>query len=397
MKVLVEKSFFLFLLILLTAALLLPCSGAESVITYRSQPGIPLSAGDSLRRLEQFLKEIFPETPYRKRALTIDITGRTGSLESGTENVLAVDFFRLKRESLELYAEAGGAMLHAWGKAPAGFRLPLFLCGTFRYRERSARKECRFLGNNRRLRSIEALLRQGVVPDLKRVLTYKPDERNRIDNEWFDDHARLLFELLRRNGAKLRAGELRSAAEKLLAKELKVEELIPMIWGNFNLLPPELAAKELLQMLKVEIPKLDHMNEPNGLTETVEASALPDHLLKHPQRKEICSQFGKSLLLNGVKLPAGFRGLLRQLRDAAQLLGKGPEFAPEYRRALARLEKYRELYAARAAFLDKLESETPLPVKMWKRSLETNGQHSALVTPECSRFLDRMEEYYSGD
>ena len=381
---------------MLTAALLAPCLGAETVIVYRSQPGIPLSASDSLRRLEQFLKELFPKTHYRRKALTIDITGGSAPLETVRGDLFEADFYRLRRESLELYSEAGGAMLYALGKAPAGYRLPLFLCGAFRHRERSAGKECRFLGNNRRLRSVESLLRSGHVPALKNVLSHRVSEWDTADNEWFDDHARLLCELLRRSNFKGSPEELQGSAEKLLAKELKVEDLTPLIWGNFNLLPPEMAAKELSQMLKVEIPRLDYMNEPNGLVETVTASQLPEKLLKHPLRKEICKQFGSSLLLKAVKLPAGFRGWLRQLHDAAVKLGKDPESAPEFRRVLARLEQFSKLYAARSAALDKIESETLQPVRVWKRSLRTNGRPATIVTPECSRFLDRMEEYYSG-
>ena len=77
-------------------------------------------------------------------------------------------------------------------------------------------------------------------------------------------------------------------------------------------------------------------------------------------------------------------------------LGKDPESAPEFRRVLARLEQFSKLYAARSAALDKIESETLQPVRVWKRSLRTNGRPATIVTPECSRFLDRMEEYYSG-
>ncbi len=393
MKTLAEKSFFLFLL---TAALLFPCSGAETVVIYRSSSEVSLSASTPLRRLEQFLKELFPKTPYPKSPLTIDITGRGTPPEAASGNVLQVDFFRLQRESLTLYAEAGGAMLHAWGKAPAGFRLPLFLCGAFRHRERAAANECRFLGNNRRLSSIEAVLRHGQVPDLKKILKHRVDERDRTANEWFDDHARLLLELLRRRGFRGKAEELRGAAEKLLAGELKTEELVPMIWGNFNLLPPELAEQELSRMLTVEIPRLDYMNEPNGLTETASASQLPAKVLKHPMRKEICRQFGSSLLRQSVKLPSGFRPRLRQLHDAALLLGKSPAFEPDFRSALAQLEKFCRSYAARGAALDKLQSETHQPVRMWKRSLTTNGQPGTIIPPESSRFLDRMEEYYTG-
>lgn len=384
------------ILLWLFLAAVVPGAAGEEVITYRFQAGIPLHCSSSLRRLEQFLKELFPKTPYRKTPLTIDITGGSGALEAPEGALFEANRFRIERGDLELLSEAGGAMLHAHGKAPAGYRLPLFLCGAFRHRERAAGVECRFLGNNRRFNTAEALLRAGFVPDLKVLLTHVPGERDKIGNQWFDDHARLLFEMLRSKNFKGGPEKLESAAEQLLARQFKVEELRPMIWGNFNLLPPELAAQQLQTMLTLQLPKLDHMNQPNGLTETVTASQLPSKLQKHPLRKEVCSKFASSLFRKGAGLPVFFKGALRKLHDAVRRLGADPAAAPAFNAALAHLDHVRKEYADRAAFLDRLESRSDFPVRMRQRSLRANALPAGIAAPECQRFLERMEEYYTG-
>ena len=371
-------------------------NGAESTITYRSQAGVPLHCSGTLRRLEHFLKEVFPKTPYRKTPLTIDITGGRRPLEQTDGKVFEANRFLLERKSLTLLSEAGGAMLHSMGKAPENFRLPLFLCGAFRHRERAAKQECRFLGNNRRFNSVEALLREGILPDLKVLFTHVPDEREKVDNEWFDDHARLLFEMLRSRNFKGKAEELNAAAEKLLSREFKAEELRPMVWGNFNLLPPHLAEQELDAILKAEVPTLDKENKPDGKTETVSAAALPGKLLKHPERKAVCSKFASSLLRNSFKLPVTFRSALRKVHDAVLELGRDPAKESAFRIALAEVNRVRQRYADRAAFLDRLERETAAPLRMWQRSCRANALPAGIVTPECSRSLQRAEEYHTG-
>ena len=154
----------------LLALTVLPLQGSSWVV-YRSASGVSLKESAVLRRLEGLLKEFFPKSPLPPVPLTIDITGRGTPPAPTGGTVLEVNCFKLGRYDLETLSTAGGALLHAYGKAPAGFRLPLFFCAAFRHRERSLKKEARFLGNNRRLAPVEVFLRKETMPPLEHLLT----------------------------------------------------------------------------------------------------------------------------------------------------------------------------------------------------------------------------------
>ena len=384
------------ILLVLTAAAFLPFCAEGAAVVYCSRSEVPLHCSSTLRRFEAFLKELFPKVLFQERDLTIEFTNGPGAPTFSAENILAVDRYRLEREELELYSEIGGAILHAGGKAPARFRLTLFVCGAFRHRERAARQESRFLGNSRRFRSLEPFLKLQCVPDLKQVLTTVPGKREQAENDWFDDRARLLLEMLKSRRFKGTPGEITGAAEKLLEKELKPETLYPFVWNSFNQFPPELTDHYLKNFFKVQIPRLDHLHELSGEYDTVDLADLPGKLANHPERQKICADIAATLLRHPLRVPGEIRQKLRELYGSVLRMGAGPQFDGEFRKALAALESVRQLHRSRAACLDKLENETPQPVRMWQHTLAANALLPHIITPECQRYLDRMEEYFTG-
>lgn len=387
---------FLFLLLLSGTGAFLHGAG-EPAVTFRFQEGVPLRSGEILRRFETFLKEVFPKRSHSLRPLTIYIMRPGGKkLEEKVEHLFEADFYLLEKQDLELLGRAGSAILRARGRVSDNYELPLFLCGAFRHRERAASRECRFLGNNRRFKSAEALLRAGRIPDLKRVLTFIPDPRDPIENSWFDDHSRLLWDLVRRKGFKNAPEELGKILAGVTARPLTFDDLAPLVWGPFNLFPPEWTQKHLESMLEMQIPKLDHNNEVTSLTETITADQFPVKLLKHPQRKAICTAFATSLLQQGERLPVFFRSDLRRLHEEIRRLGQDPEAGRGIPAALARLRRTLELYQARSGYLDSLESKEAQVMVRYRQSALANAERGTLITPESARFLQRAEEYYSG-
>ena len=428
--------------------------GAGTVI-YRSKPGIPLECSDTLRRFDRFLKEHFLKSPYSKGVLTIEITGTASPSRVLSKEEFLVNRAELERMELKLLAEVGGAILHARGKAPEKFVLPYFLCGAFRHRERSTAAEGRFLGNNRKLRSVTALLRSGARPPLKELLDLNAPGNSPIEEEWFDDSSRLILELIRRQGIRCTVEQLASEAEKCVDSSSSVEDLVPFIWNNFNPLPPELVRLELDTMLKVEIPpipenplpaprkkespsKVKKLIIPQGASalpkksyiqkkpapqkseavpketpgeppektseaapekkssETVHASLLPQKLRQHPLRDQVCREFARAVMSRSGRLPAPLRPALRQLHDAALQLGRNDSAAALFAESLSKLEKSCELHKARARFLDEEEKAAPCQKLLYRYPLRTNSLSGELLSPEGRLFLEHAESAYSG-
>lgn len=382
--------------VLLSAAPLL-LHGAETV-TYRSGYGVSLHCSETLRQLERFLKELFPKSPYRKTPLTIDITGALPLPAPPAGKRIELKSTDLEHLSLEILSEAGGAMLHAYGKAPENFRLPLFLCAAFRHRERSLKQEGRFLGNNRQLNSVRASLYADATPPLKEIFALKAPDSDPAAAAWFDDHSRLLFELLRRKGFRGSASELENAAKKLLQSPLK-EEISLHFWNNFQLLPPHLIRKELDQLMQVRLPRLDHNGEVNGLFETVAATQMPAKLRLHPQRQELFRDYAALVLTVSARCPRFMRVSLRHLHESTNALGKNP--APEletgFLQALADVEQAFLLCRRRSQALDEAALQMSNPVRLLRRPLLENSRPCRAASPEAERFLQRWNDYYNSN
>ncbi len=382
-------------------------AGGSSIV-YRSKPGIPLECSDTLRRFDRFLRELFLKSPYSKAPLTIEITENSGFKVRKTGGVLEIDRAALERQELSLLARAGGEMLRASGKAPENFVLPYFLAGAFRHRERSFRNEGRFLGNNRKLRSVESCAREGGVPDFLHILSFLPDTGSAVEERWFDDHAKLLLELTRGSGFKGSVEQISDAAMKAASAAVKDKSYTLLIWNNFNPLPPRLVRGKLDEMLKVEIPPLPELPAPvpgakseatpvPQKSETVHASLLPLKTVEHPLRRAICTAFARSLLRRGSVLPAGLRPALRQLHDETLRLGRDPERAKHFAAALENLEKDFQLLRERSEFLDRQEFENEERLWYLRHLWELdNSSAGGLLAPECAAFLKRMESIYSG-
>ena len=370
-------------------------SAAGDNVIYRSQSGVGMEYTATVRRLETFLKEIFPKKPYRKNPMTLLITGKGTPFEEESGHFISVSCFDIHNGSLETLARVGGAILNAHGKAPAGFKLPLFIAGAFRYRERAAQRECRFLGNNRRLNTVEALLKYEAAPDLKKILAVKNDENDHVWRLWFDEHARLILEMLRRDGFRGRAEEIFSAAEKLAGKKFSPGELQHIVWNNFNPMPPHLIRKKLDQLMQCDIPKLDYENEPTSIIENVKISEAPAKLRKHPMRKEILFKFAENILSEAVAFPITMRPHMRKLHDAARMLGINHEKEDDFLTAVRELEQNFQLIKRRSEALDNCSLKDLQPVKSHLSAIKANARSGRIMTPECQRYLDRCEEYYS--
>ncbi len=373
-------------------------SGAETV-TYRSSSGVQLHTSVTLRKLERFLKELFPGTPFRKSSLVIDIIGPGAPLPPVTEERLEIKADDLEKLSLETLAQAGSAILKAHGKAPEGFKVPLFLCGAFRHRERSLQNESRFLGNNRKLYSAGALFQAGAMPPLKELLSQDDPDSDPVLARWYDDHARLLLELLRSNGFRGRVQELQPAAEKLLKSDTYSAGIRALLWNNFTLLPPHLIRRELDQLLQVSFPRLDHNGEPNGLFETLAVSQLPEKLRQHPLRGEVLRSYASQVLKTSAGCPRFFQGVLRELHDSANALSRAskPELEGRFYAALANVERTFQFHSKCSKALDDAAFNTENPVKLLRNALIENSRSGQLLTPEGERFLQRWNEYYNSN
>ena len=380
-------------IVLLLAAGALSAAG-DNVI-YRSQSGVGMEYTSTLRRLESFLKEIFPQSPYRKNPLTVRITGKGTPFEEESGHFISVNCFDIDNGNLETVARVGAAILNAHGKAPAGFKLPLFIAGAFRYRERAAQNECRFLGNNRRLNSVEALLRYDTVPDFKKILDVRDDGNDHVQRLWYDEHARLILEMLRRSGFRGRAEEIFSAAEKLTAQKFSASDLYPVVWNNFNPLPPHLIRKILDLLLQCDIPKLDYQNNPTSIVENVRITEVPAKLKQHPMRKEILFKFAGKILQEAASLPISMRYCMRKLHDAAKMFGNDQEKEELFLEAVRELELNFQLIRKRTQALDNSALKDLQPVKSHFSAIKANARSGGLMTPECQRCLDRCEEYFS--
>lgn len=380
----------------LLALTVLPLQGSSWVV-YRSASGVSLKESAVLRRLEGLLKEFFPKTPLPPVPLTIDITGRGTPPAPTGGTVLEVNCFKLGRYDLETLSTAGGALLHAYGKAPAGFRLPLFFCAAFRHRERSLKNEARFLGNNRRLAPVEVFLRKETMPPLEHLLTAPSPDGDPALAEWYDNCGRFLLELLRGQGFRGTAAELLPAAEKLLASEQDKEKVQALIWNNFNLCPPEKLDKEMQFLRQVTLPQLDHQGEPTSLMETVPVTDMPAKLLKHPERALLCRKYAADVLKCASRFPYSLRPPLRALHAGAIALSKDPGAVHSFLQAAAELEKSFELFKKRSLALDDAALAPGAPVRLWRNVLRENSRKGTILSPEAERFLDRAEEYYNNN
>lgn len=378
-------------------ALAVPSLQGADLIVYRSASGVSLKETSVLRRLESLLKEFFPKSTRPPVPLTIDITGRGTPPQPAGGNTIEVNCFKLAQQDLETLSAAGGAILHAWGKAPEGFRLPLFFCGAFRHRERSLKKEACFLGNNRRLEPVEVFLRKDAMPPLELLLTAPSPDADPALAAWYDSCARFLLELLRSRGFKGMPAELEGAAEKLLASEVNKKKVQELIWNNFNLPPPELLEKEMQLLREVTLPKLDHQGEPSGLMETVPVTALPEKLLKHPERTLLCRKYASDVLLCAGRFPFSMRQVLRTLHSKAMALSRDPLAAQGFLAAAAEAEKSFELFKKRSLALDEAALAPAAPVRLWRNVLRENSRKGIILSPEAERYLDRAEEYYNNN
>jgi|GEM_PF-1787170 len=398
-KIYSPKGFYMKLFL---AAMLLCCiwslSGSETV-TYRSSSGVLLQTSDILRKLERFLKEIFPGSYYRKTPLIIDITGPGSPLPPVPGERLEIKADELEKFSLETLSLAGSAILRAHGKAPAEFQLPLFLCAAFRHRERSLKKEGRFLGNNRRLNSLEALFQAEAELPLTALLSPESPDSDPVLARWYDDHARVLLELLRSRNFRGKAPELLPAAEKLLKSGSYAGEIRALLWHNFKLLPSHLLRKELNQLQQFELPRLDHNGEPNGLFETLSVSLAPEKLRKHPLREEVLRTYAAQVLKTAANCPRFIQGVLRELHDSANALSKAakPELEVRFTTALAEVERSFQLHSRRAKALDEAAANMENPVRLLHTSLTENSRPGEISTPETARFLQRWNEYYNSN
>ena len=378
----------LFLLIFQTAALLW---GAETVL-YRSASGVSVRNSETLRRLEQFVRDFFPKTPYSQRALTIDIVGRgTPPGEADTESIV-INVFKLERQELETLSKAGSAMLRAYGKAPENFKLPLFFCAAFRHREHSFENEGRFLGNNRRMNPVEALVRSGKAPALKQLLAPENPDRDPVTALWYDAHARFFLELLRLRGFKGSAEELLPAACKEVLKEVSEREKRSLLWNNFNLLPHEYLRKDLDELLQISLPRVDHQGEANGLFDTVPLAQLPEKILQHPRRQEILTEYNARIAAASSTFPPVMRLALRAFQESIAAWKADPAKAPQCLRAADELENSYTLIKKRSAVLDEFHLAPQYTVKMLSLPARENSRPGTLLGPRELRELLRYGE-----
>ena len=378
-------------------ALAVPSLPGADLIVYRSASGVSLKESFVLRRLESLLKEFFPKSPSMPVPLTIDITGRGTPPAPAGGRTFEVNCFKLARQDLETLSAAGGAILHAWGKAPEGYRLPLFFCAAFRHRERSLKKEACFLGNNRRLDPVEVFLRKDVMPPLELLIDSSSPDSDPALAAWYDNCARFLLELLRSKGFRGTPAELLPAAEKLLASGLDKKKARELIWNNFNLPPPELLEKEMQLLREVTLPKLDHQGEPSSLMETVPVTVLPEKLLKHPERTLLCRKYAADVLQCTGRFPFAMRQALRMLHSKTVALGRDPAAAQGFLLAAAEVEKNFELFKKRSLALDEAALAPAAPVRLWRNVLQENSRKGIILSPEAERYLDRAEEYYNNN
>jgi hypothetical protein len=380
--------------VFLLVFMLFPLQGAEGIV-YRSASGVSLKESTVLRRFETLLREFFPRSPLPRTALTIDITGKGTPPAPAGGNVLEVNCFKLARYDLETLSDAGGAILHAYGKAPAGFRVPLFFCAAFRHRERSLKKEACFLGNNRRLVPVEVFLRNGTMPPLELLLTASSPDDDPALAEWYDNCGRFLLELLRGRGFKGTPVELMGAAEKFLASEPDKEKVQTLVWNNFNLCPPEILEKEMQLLRQVTLPQLDHQGELTSLSETVPVTAMPGKLQEHPERALLCRKYAADVLKCAGRFPFAMRSPLRALHTSVIALSKDPRADRPFLQAVAEVEKSFDLFKKRSQTLDLFALAPAAPVRLWRNVLRENSRKGTLLPPEAERFLDRAEEYYN--
>lgn len=387
------KYLFFLLLVLFSVSL----SHGEERIVYRSQSGVGLHCSTRIRRLEQFLRELFPGMSHTPGKLTIDITGRGAPLEKIRGERIELSCFEIENFSLHALSRAGSALLYANGKVSSrDFRLPLFVYGAFRHRERSLDRESLFLNSNRRFNTVESLLREGVMPDLKILLSPQTETDGSAAALWFDDHSRLFLELLRRRKSRYTPEEFQKAAVQLASEKLYPEELYPLIWNSFNLLPPSLVRPLLDKLLQCEFRELDKDNQPGENMAKCSAGQLPLKMRQHPLRLETCTAFAKQLNAHTERFPRELHPHLRCFTEAVRRLGKDPEYEKEYLKALEQLNEKASYCARRADFLDSLTLKTPRAAQLWNSSIRENSARGGIASPECQRYLDRCEKYYTG-
>ena len=378
----------LFLLIFQSAALL---SGAETVL-YRSASGVSVKSSETLRRLEHFVREFFPKTLYSQRPLTVDIVGRGTPPGDADTACVVINVFNLERQELETFSKAGTAMLRAYGKVPPDFKLPLFFCAAFRHRERALEREARFLGNNRRLNSVEALVRANIPLALKQILEEENPDQDPVTACWYDTHARFLLELLRLRGFRGNAADLLPAARKEALAGVTAGELRTLLWNNFNLLPTEFLRKDLDELLTVTLPRMDHQGESNGLFDTVPLKQLPEKLLQHPRRQEILKEYNARVAARSSTFPPGMRLPLRAFQESITAWMLDETQAPLCLRAAENLEKACDLAQKRSAVLDEFHLAPRYTVKMLALPAGENSRPGTLLGPRALRELLRYGE-----
>lgn len=383
-------------LLVLLAVQLLP--GSE-MVTYHSGPGVPLHSIERLQKLERFLRDFFPRSPYPGMRLTIDVTKEGKSSLSPSHSRIEIRNADVESLSLEALSAAGSAMLQAWGKAPPGYSLPLFLAAAFRHRERNSLTAGRFLGRNRQLNSVEALLKAQAQPQLQRVLTLTDPDSDPAAAFWYDDHALLLYELLHRNGFKGSAAAVLPAAQKILKSSTLEEDISSLVWNSFRMRPADSIRKELDELLLIRLPRLDHNGELNGLYEDLHALKAVPKLRQHPMRGELLHKFALKVLQSSPRFPHIMRRPLREVHRSAESLSREsvPPLEAALARALTALENSYQLCRSREKALDEAALKLENPVVLLKKALLENSRPGKIPDPVAERFLQRWNEYYNSN
>lgn len=395
-------------------ALLLATAGyaAAGQVVFSPDPDVPLDSGNVLQRFDRFLKELFPTRLYPGENVTIRLVSKGAPLSRQGEEY-CINHFILEKQDLSLLSEAGGLLLFIHGKAPRDFRLPLFVCGAFRHRERGTAAEERFLSNNRKFRSVEAFSRAGFHPELHTLLNFVPGrEPDSAEGAWFDDRSRLLLEMLRSSKFRGNAADISAAGAKIANGD--PQKLSAALWNNFTPMPPHLARKEIDKLMEVTIPPIPEEKpavqtkkntaqakknaeaEKEKPSRRVSVFEMPVNLRNHPLRRKVCSAYAGTVLRQLKLLPPLLKPAARELHSAALKLAGDVNRESEFLAAVRRLQKELELAEKRGALLDQEELNSEKHVKLYRKVLNINSTRSSSLPPGCRTFLDRTENYYSG-
>ena len=112
-------------------------------------------------------------------------------------------------------------------------------------------------------------------------------------------------------------------------------------------------------------------------------------------RKEILFKFAENILSEAVSFPITMRPPMRKLHDATRMLGINQDKEDDFLTAVRELEQNFQLIKRRSEALDNCSLKDLQPVKSHLSAIKANARSGRIMTPECQRYLDRCEEYYS--